>query len=783
MLRWMPRLFSLLAQTCICIVLIFAPLALGAVEPWAFSLLAVLAWTALAGAVVSVVITRSVRRLWAPMLVPLVLSMVLVGGQYIRWPRALLERASPETVRLYRQAARADPDAALFESRTRLSPSLYRNATRNALVCLSAYVALFLAAVATVRSEKHLSRYAGAAVLGGFLTALLGILQKASGTQEIFWLLNLREGGRFFGPFVSRNQFATYAGVCIFAGLGLILARRSANQSVARQWRDNLRRSVERREQLNLLTGFAVALMAAAVIWSLSRAGTAALVLAAVGVGVAARAVRLLRRPILFGVTALVLVAAVVFYLGADSLVARLEQTREEISTDRLGKLKWTIFRDGLRMGAAHPLLGTGAGTFFSAYPYYRTIRGDTRAYSPENEYIHVFAEMGYPGVVLLGVVLFIAYYEVIRALVVRRNPYALGFLCGGLGVLLMVTLHAVLDFPMRAPALAATVAVLAGALCRASAVGRPCRSGNSDDDPADWGRDIFTGTAFDEEQAAWTRSDVAAAPGFAEIHRAMRSRRLKRRRQRREPLGLGATWATVLVAGFVWLPLCHFLLNPLRGEMTLVHIKKVQGQLGGPARGEAPEGPARPAAVQIDPESVSTFVQDINDFIALRREEILRHSPDDAQLWAALAEFASRAADVFDRQGGNLEVAGIVQRLREEAVALLTEAMRREPLNTDHRFGLVVGYYFLGRPDYAAMEAEEACALQPGDPWIRAFYARQFAELGDLVAAEHFLQEAVRAAERRGTDEADQVIAKAREKIESARRRFPVESGAPPKE
>ena len=463
----MERVLSALTVVSIVAALLFAPMAFGAVEPWAYSVLAVLAYTALAAAVATAIVTGRARRLVNPVLLPATLALLLVGMQFIKWPVGILEAVSPRTVEIYQEAAApvgAEGAAAA------LSPSLYRHATRDALIRLSAYVALFLATCAYVRSRRQITELAAAIVAVGFLISLFGIVQNISGTRKLYWWREMTYGGALFGPFVSRNQFAAYAGVCLFVGLGLLLARGARAAGSVRRWQEELRGFLTGRAHQDFLTVYALAVIGAAVFWSLSRGGILSLLLSFAGVLVALKVTGFVRSKLLYVGAVFIVILGWVTYLGWAPVVKRLS-TLEQVARDPLGSWRWTMCVDAAHMGSELPVLGTGAGTFLSVYPFYRTLPTHSVTVSPHNEYVHVFAETGFTGVAILLLAMALLYGRVIRGLVRRKNPYMLGFLAGGMGALLMVTFHSMVDFPMRSPAIAATVAVAAALLYRAAAI------------------------------------------------------------------------------------------------------------------------------------------------------------------------------------------------------------------------------------------------------------------------------------------------------------------------
>jgi len=569
----MERFLSALTAISIIAALVFALLAFGGVEPWAYSVVAVLAYTALAAAVAMAIVTRRARALITPMLVPAALALLLIGAQLIEWPVGLLEAVSPRTVEIHRDAA---SPAEAGQAASALSPSLYPHATRDALIRLSAYIALFVATCAYVRSRKHIAGLASAIIAIGFAISLFGIVQNISGTRKLYWWREMTYGGALFGPFVSRNQFATYAGVCLFVGLGLLVARGARAAGSVRRRQKGLRRALRASDRMtrgrdgvdwaagqgawatahkeseptppkqlrlrrpdapslrdtgmqpktprptglrlgpasaasgrltvpdpgtssspflasirpeaqrgsrgilsealsghahqSFLMVYALAVIGAAAIWSLSRGGILSLLLSFAGVLVALRATGFVRSRLLYVGAVAIAILGWVTYLGWEPVLSRLS-TLERVARDPLGNWRWMMCSDAVRMGLKFPITGTGAGTFLSAYPLFRTLPTHSVTVSPHNEYVHVFAESGFTGLAVLLLAMALLYGRVIGGLARRKNSYMLGFLTGGIGALLMVSFHSMVDFPMRSPAIAATVAVTAALLYRAAAI------------------------------------------------------------------------------------------------------------------------------------------------------------------------------------------------------------------------------------------------------------------------------------------------------------------------
>ncbi len=679
----MSGMLQRLSVVCVIAALVFAPFAFGAVQPWAYGILAALAYTAAAAALVSVVLSGAEHRLRMGILIPLLLGVGLVFLQYVQWPLGLLEHISPSTVGF----CRIDAEATGASLPSWLAPSLCRHATHEALICLSAYVALFIAVNLYIRVEKQISRLALAIICTGFGVSLLGVLQRLSGTDKLYWVRQPKYGGAIFGPFVSRNQFATYAGICLFTGLGLFLARSARAHRHSARWPEEfVDRHGSHRFHQNLLIIFATALMGAAIMWSLSRGGILALLIALGGVILAMRAAGLGRNRMFYVAGAILAMIVLVSCLGWAPLEKRFSTTVERGALDPSRTARIGLAIDGVHMGLASPVIGSGAGSFMSVYPFYRTLPTEAITQSPHNEYIGVFAETGFCGVAILTVVLAMFYAGVIRALFRRKSAYAVGFLAGGIGAGVMVTVHSVVDFPMRSPAVAATATVVAAMLYRLATMGHV--------------EERFA--SMDGTESKTNHSGKAR--GATADPRALSSAYLRGI----ACLGVGIIWVFALDAA----------LNPVRGQMEEIRISEAGGKM--------------------TPETPNALL-----FVEASEGRIATHSPLNAELYGALGGFARKAAvqarDPMKRM-----------RLMDTALKLHQRAASVEPASADWPYELVCDFILFQRPGLAEQQAELACTLLPNDPWIRAYLADEFLQYRYVNLAQHYLDRAQELADRR---------------------------------
>ena len=152
--------------------LLFSPLAFGAVEPWAVFVIE--SGSAILFAVWMIGQMRSpqIKVLWAPIFPP----MLVFAGI------ALLQLA--------------------------LGLSAYRHATSTGLFLYLAYGLICFLITQTLTRTRQLRRIATAVVVYGTGVAMFAILQGLSSPGKLYWFRTLQQGGWIYGPYVNHNHYA-----------------------------------------------------------------------------------------------------------------------------------------------------------------------------------------------------------------------------------------------------------------------------------------------------------------------------------------------------------------------------------------------------------------------------------------------------------------------------------------------------------------------------------------------------------------------------------------------
>jgi hypothetical protein len=128
------------------------------------------------------------------------------------------------------------------------------------------------------------------------------------------------------------------------------------------------------------------------------------------------------------------------------------------------------VWRDGLRLAASSPLVGSGLGAFEDALPRFKAGAGDQRVEHAENDYVELLAEGGVGAAGLVG--LLIASVLVIGLRSVRDEPHraAQGIRAGALAGVAALLVHSAFDFNLRIPSNALLFGLLVAIVLRPAA-------------------------------------------------------------------------------------------------------------------------------------------------------------------------------------------------------------------------------------------------------------------------------------------------------------------------
>jgi O-antigen ligase len=242
-----------------------------------------------------------------------------------------------------------------------------------------------------------------------------------------------------FGSFVNHNHFAGYGELGALMALGLAV--------------DRLRRDRDVRAPALLWAG-ASGWIVLAHLASRSRGG-----LVALGAGLLAFPLLLAGRFSLRRAGLALAGAAAILAAAFWALPASTRERFTAATSDGSAPYRLRLFAASLRLAAAHPLVGSGLGTFADAVTAHRTGDGAVRATHAESDVLEIAAEGG-----LLGVAALLLAVRGVAA-AARRRPGSSALAAGALAAAVALAVHSLVDFNLRVPATA-----LAFAACLAVA-------------------------------------------------------------------------------------------------------------------------------------------------------------------------------------------------------------------------------------------------------------------------------------------------------------------------
>ncbi|MCU1270549.1 MAG: O-antigen polymerase [Acidobacteriaceae bacterium] len=387
-------LFSLTA------LLMFCPLAFGAVEPWAIFILQ--AASALLFIIWAIGQLRSpqVSIQWSPLFAPALAFAGLMCVQLLR------------------------------------GVSAYRQATYSQLLLYVSYgIACFLL-VQTLTRSREVRKVGKALTAYGAAIALFAVLQNLSSPNKLYWL-RTPHGGWIYGPYVNHNHYAGLMEMLIPVPLVFAFSRFGSRRE---RW----------------IAASIAAFMGATIFLSGSRGGMIAFAVE-IAIFVAFIVREQQKQNVAILLSAFLLISlGVIAWTGGSEVKARIATLGGDKHSDLSANMREQIDRDILRMSRQRPLLGWGQGTFADVYPRFRSFYTDSLVNAAHNDFLQVLAETG-----ILGFGILIWFLVRVLRPALRKSHKWPSNLNGAVSVAAIlgisgILVHSLVDFNMQVPANAA---------------------------------------------------------------------------------------------------------------------------------------------------------------------------------------------------------------------------------------------------------------------------------------------------------------------------------------
>ncbi|MFQ5766209.1 MAG: O-antigen ligase family protein [Rhodospirillales bacterium] len=454
-----PRLMFWLLVSLV----LLAPLALGAVYPWSWGLLAsfvgvlLLAWGA------RTIASKQPPAVGAARLWPVLVLFAIAAA----WAGLQMGAMTPGAWNhpLWKDAALAL--GADLDRHVTVNPY----ATGSALLRLLSYGGVFWLALQYCRQGHRAKQVFYALTVAGLAYAAYGLAVEFTGAQKILWFDKTSYLDNLTSTFVNRNSYATYAGLGLLCATGLLVRLVSEIHGSHDTRRERFRLILAAFVDHGWVLIVAWVVIATALLLTESRAGVLSVWLGLLTLFLAAAASRTMPFRHVAAVAAGAIAGGVAFFaLSGGTVLDRLARTSTEEG------LRPQVYELTLESISDAPWLGTGYGTFADVFRMYRDESVPSIVERAHNTYLENALELGWPAAAALF--LAVAVCVLYCALGVRRRRRDAIYPAVGVAASVLVAAHSLVDFSLQIPAVAVTYSLLLGAACAQSWSTRPASPG-----------------------------------------------------------------------------------------------------------------------------------------------------------------------------------------------------------------------------------------------------------------------------------------------------------------
>lgn len=381
--------------------LMFGPLAFGAVEPWSIFIVETGAVVLSAVWLAKQWLDGEINILWNPLFLPMVAFGGVIVFQFV------------------------------------LRVSVYRHDSLAQAMLYCAYGMLCFLANQSLLRASQARKIAVILALFGFAVASFALLQGVAPNGKLYWVRFPRMGGWIYGPYVNHNHYAGLMEMLVPIPLIISLSHLA-------------------HEKTRIAAGIAAAIMAGTIFLSGSRGGMLSIFTELAVLGIVLSRQKKSTRIVLTVATFAVVLVSLLVWLGGKELTARVSSISTEARGEISGGMRLSIDRDTIQMFRHRPILGWGVGTFPVVYPQFRSFYTNFFVNEAHNDYLQLLSEMGIVGIGTMFWFLAVLFRRV-RGKIAKwptdvSGAVTLACTLGVIGILV----HSLIDFNLQIPANAA---------------------------------------------------------------------------------------------------------------------------------------------------------------------------------------------------------------------------------------------------------------------------------------------------------------------------------------
>jgi len=424
--------------------LIWLPLPLGSMHPWGISIAELWCFSLAIFVILHCFkhdgLLPQAFKTARPALLLLVLHLCWLAFQCVPLPISLLAILSPNAALLYQ----------LNDAHIAMAPiSIDTHATWLDFI-EAAYLSIFFCLALYLIDSKHkIHLLIYTILLSALAQVIYGSFMILSGVEHSFFIAkeSLHSHiGSATGTFLSRNSLACYLEMSLALGIGYMLSMMT-DSGTSGSWRNWLRKwsdillSPKARLRLILI------LLCLGLVLTHSRGGNigffASLTIAGVVFMLFARKKP---RATVFFLSSVILLDILLIgsWIGVSKVMTRLENT--SVQTEQRDE----VYAATLPMIQDYWLTGTGAGTYFEAFPAYKIPLLSGYSNHAQNDYLEILAEQGVIGFGLLALFVLFVVFTIMQTLRKRRSSLMLAMSFSSLMAIFALMIHSMVEYNLQ---------------------------------------------------------------------------------------------------------------------------------------------------------------------------------------------------------------------------------------------------------------------------------------------------------------------------------------------
>jgi len=299
-------------------------------------------------------------------------------------------------------------------------------------------------------SSQRIKKLIYAVICAGVFQALYASYLNLS-PDIVSPLFGYKHTERAIGTFTYSNFLANFLALCLCLGIGVLVSELKRSDSGYKQtFKQTLRAWAEILLSSKIILRISLIIIIVALILTRSRMGNSAFFIALIVVSFLALFIYR-KKPKAFKPLIISFFIIDLIIIGAIFDVEKVKQRISETSIQ--SETRDEVVRDSIPLILDKPLLGSGGGTFYTAFPAYQSEPYSGYYDNAHNDYIQFAVELGIPATAALGSLILYCLWLCVNTMRKRKTALFQGVAFGCATSIIAMLLHSSVDYSLQAGA------------------------------------------------------------------------------------------------------------------------------------------------------------------------------------------------------------------------------------------------------------------------------------------------------------------------------------------